>query len=64
MTTIYFVRHVEPNYNNHDDMSRELTDKGIADSKLVTRFLSDKNVDIVFSSPYKRAIDTVRNFQK
>ena len=64
MTLIYFVRHAEPNYNNHDDMSRELTDKGIADSKLVTRFLADKNVDIVFSSPYKRAIDTVRDFSE
>ena len=64
MTTIYFVRHAEPNYNNHDDMSRDLTDKGTADSKLVTRFLADKNVDIVFSSPYKRAIDTVRDFSE
>ena len=64
MTTIYFVRQAEPNYNNHDDMSRELTDKGIADSKLVTQFLADKNVDIVFSSPYKRSIDTVRDFSE
>ena len=62
MTTVYFVRHAEPNYMNHDDMSRELTEKGIADSKLVTQFLADKNVDIVFSSPYKRAIDTIRDF--
>ena len=28
MTTIYFVRHAEPNYMNHDDMLRELTKKG------------------------------------
>lgn len=47
---------------NHDDMSRELTEKGIADSKLVAQFLADKNVDIVFSSPYKRAVDTIRDF--
>ena len=64
MTAIYFVRHAEPNYNNHDDETRELTDKGMADIKLVTRFLADKNVDIVFSSPYKRAIDTVRDFSE
>ena len=62
MTTIYFIRHAEPNYNNHDDMSRELTAKGLKDSKLVTRFLADKNVDVVLSSPYRRAVETVRDF--
>ncbi len=59
MTTIYFVRHAQPNYENHDDMSRELSAKGLADRKLVTKFLSDKQVDIVLSSPFKRAVDTV-----
>lgn len=62
MTTVYFVRHAQPNHANHDDMSRELTEKGLADSKLVTKFLSDKNVDGAFSSPYKRSVDTIRNF--
>ena len=61
-TTVYFVRHAEPNYNNHDDMSRELTAKGLEDRKLVTKFLHDKSVDIVLSSPFKRAVDTVREF--
>ena len=64
MTIIYFVRHAEPNYMNHDDMSRELTKKGLNDSKLVTRFLSNKGIDVVFSSPYKRAIDTIRDFSE
>ena len=64
MTTIYFVRHAECNPNNHDDVSRELTPKGIADSKLVTSFLADKNVDMIFSSPYKRAIDTLLDLSK
>ena len=62
MTTIYFVRHAEPNYNNHDDMSRELTNKGLKDRRLVTDFLADKQIDIVLSSPYKRAIDTVSEY--
>lgn len=64
MTTIYFVRHAESNYRNHEDMLRELTKKGLEDSKLVTQFLADKNVDIIFSSPYKRAIDTIRDFSE
>ena len=62
MTHIYFVRHAEPNYNNHDDLSRELTPKGSQDRKLVTDFLSDKKIDVVISSPYKRAVDTVKDF--
>jgi len=62
MTTVYFVRHAQPNYDNHDDMSRELSAKGLEDRKLVTNFLSDKNVDVVLSSPFKRAVDTIRDF--
>lgn len=62
MTTVYFVRHAEPNYNNHDNLTRELTEKGMHDRKLVTAFLSDKNITAVYSSPYKRAYDTVSDF--
>ena len=59
MTTIYFVRHAEPNYSNHDDLTRELTERGRMDSLLVTRFLLDKNVEAIFSSPYRRAVETI-----
>ncbi len=62
MTKAYFVRHAQPNINNHDDMTRELTEKGLADTALVTRFLSDKDISAVLSSPYKRAVDTVKPF--
>ena len=62
MTNIYFVRHAEPNYNNHDDLTRELSPKGMKDRELVTEFLTDKQVDIVIASPYKRAVDTVAQF--
>ena len=62
MTKVYFIRHAEPNYNNRDDMSRELSAKGMADRELVTQFLSNKNIEVVLSSPYKRAVDTVSHF--
>lgn len=62
ITHVYFVRHAEPNYHNHDDLTRELTEKGLQDRALVTRFLVDKNVDAVLSSPFKRAVDTVAQF--
>ena len=65
MTTVYFVRHAEPNYNNHDVSLRELSAKGLKDRKLVTAFLADKEIDAALSSPYKRAIltasDLLRN---
>ena len=64
MTTVYFVRHAEPNYDNHDDLSRELTPKGLRDRELVTRFLMDKRISAVLSSPCKRAVDTVAGFAR
>lgn len=62
MTTVYFVRHAQPNYKNHVDSLRELTVKGMADRRLVTEFLADKQIAAVLSSPYKRAVDTVKDF--
>ena len=39
MTTVYFVRHAQPNYENHDDLTRELTEKGLQDRmKIVEAF--------------------------
>lgn len=62
MTRVFFVRHAEPNYNNHNDLLRELSPKGMKDRTLVTDFLADKEIDAVLSSPYKRAVDTVGDF--
>lgn len=62
MTRVFFVRHAQPNHENHDDFLRELTPKGMADRKLVTAFLLDRNVDVVLSSPYLRAVDTVSEY--
>lgn len=64
MTKIYYVRHAEPNYKNYNDSLRELTPKGRKDVKLVTEFLADKDIDLIVSSPYKRAIDTIGDFAK
>ncbi len=62
MTQLYFVRHAQPLYRNHDDAGRELSAKGWEDRRLVTDFLLDKEIDAVLSSPYCRAVDTVRHF--
>jgi len=62
MTRVYFIRHAEPNFNNHDNLTRELSAKGMEDRKRVTEFLLDKNIDVAISSPFKRAIDTIKDF--
>ena len=58
-TKVYFIRHAEPNYDNHDDISRELSPKGLQDSQQIVTILRDEQIDYFYSSPYKRAIDTI-----
>ncbi|WP_317368497.1 histidine phosphatase family protein [uncultured Tyzzerella sp.] len=62
MTNIYFVRHAEPDFNVKCDRTRPLTKKGEQDTAKVLEFFKDKNIDLLLSSPYKRAIDTIKPF--
>ena len=59
MTHIYFVRHAEPDFSVHDDMTRPLTEKGLRDRLLVSDYLEAENIDVIVSSPFRRAQDTV-----
>ena len=43
-------------------MARELTEKGLSDRLLVTRFLEGQSIDVLLSSPYKRAVDTIKDY--
>ena len=63
MTTVYFIRHAEPNYANRDEFSRELTPKGIAQSERLLDVFRGIDIDVFFSSPYKRAVDTIKYYQ-
>jgi len=62
MTTVYFIRHAESDSSVYDSKTRPLTEKGMKDLALVTAFLQDKNIDVVLSSPFKRAVDTIAGF--
>jgi len=64
MTNIYFIRHCQSNHQNKDDYARELTKKGLEDSKLVTAFLKDKKINKIISSPYVRTIETIKDFSE
>ncbi|MGE7889769.1 histidine phosphatase family protein [Bacillus cereus] len=59
MTTIYFIRHAHSTYTK-EERELPLSEKGHCDAENVTSLLKDKHIDVVISSPYKRAIQTVQ----
>lgn len=59
-TLIYFIRHCEPERGISNQMERVLTPKGLADRAQLQRYFLDKKVDMILSSPYPRARQTVQ----
>lgn len=57
-TNIYFVRHAHSVYTP-DELGRPLSERGIQDADKVTNLLKTENIEVVLSSPYKRAFQTV-----
>ena len=55
--TYYFIRHAHSNYTP-DEINRPLSDKG-RESLAQIEFLADKPITAIYSSPYRRAIQTV-----
>ena len=58
-TTIYMVRHAESPYDEGDERTRGLTEKGKRDAEKVTKLLFGEGIDMVISSPYSRAVLSV-----
>ncbi|MNI41138.1 bifunctional RNase H/acid phosphatase [compost metagenome] len=58
-TIIYMVRHAESPYNEGNERTRGLTQKGKLDVEKVTEILKAEGIDIIISSPYTRAILSV-----
>lgn len=59
MTKVYFVRHAQPDHSWKDDRTRPLTKEGVEDSQCVLDFFKSKHIDMFYSSPYKRSVDTI-----
>lgn len=58
-TIIYFVRHGEsPKEGN--ERTRALTEKGKQDALKVAESLKDEGIEVFASSPYTRAVETIR----
>lgn len=59
-TYIYFVRHANSPFTLDNERARGLSEQGIVDSNLAADLLKGEGIDIVASSTYARAIDTVK----
>ncbi|RJX37640.1 histidine phosphatase family protein [Paenibacillus pinisoli] len=59
-TVIYLVRHAESIYAEGNERNRGLTEEGEKHAFLVRGLLESEHVEAFFSSPYERAIATVR----
>jgi len=61
MTNLFLIRHAESDYNIKDQYSRPLTAKGDIDSINLVNLFKKIPVDAIYSSPFKRSIDTLKH---
>lgn len=59
LTTVYFVRHAQPDYRSGPGEQCHLSEEGRSDRSAVLDFLRDKPVDAFYSSPYPRSRETI-----
>lgn len=60
-TKVFFVRHAESPYRPGKERSRGLSEKGLLDAEKVSELLVSEDIDLIISSPYERAILTVKS---
>jgi len=59
MTSVFFVRHAQPDGSWPEDRSKPLTAIGMQERKKVISALANIRIDAFISSPYKRSMDTI-----
>lgn len=64
MTSIYFVRHAQPDTSGGYNPAFPLTEQGVKDSLLVTDILMDKGITAIYSSSYIRSVLTLKDFSE
>jgi len=66
MKNIYFLRHAKSSWDDFSlkDFDRPLSTRGIQDADLMGNYFRSKKIklDMVFSSPSKRTIETLEHF--
>lgn len=58
-TVVYFVRHAESRYAPGEESTRGLTERGRQQADRLVDVLEQYGIDVVVSSPYRRAVETV-----
>lgn len=58
-TTIYMIRHAESPFVFGQEKTRGLSEKGLEKSKKIAEIFEDIDVDIIVSSSYRRAVQTL-----
>ncbi|MCH4984054.1 histidine phosphatase family protein [Macrococcoides goetzii] len=59
MSKVYFIRHSIRDISYKHDESAPLTEDGVRLAQGLIEIFKDKEISGIFSSPYKRALDTV-----
>lgn len=59
-TIIYFVRHAESPYIAGLERTRGLSENGVKAALQVKKILENSEIDYIISSPYERAIQTIK----
>lgn len=60
MNRLYLVRHCEPFSKEYNNNNRTLSDDGFKKSQELVLFFKNIEIDLIFSSPYIRAIETIK----
>jgi 2,3-bisphosphoglycerate-dependent phosphoglycerate mutase len=64
ITKIYFIRHAKPDFSIKSDLQRPLSIEGIEGSNELIETFKEIKIDRIFSSPFKRALQTIEPISK
>lgn len=59
-TALYFIRHAQSEYMEGQERERGLTEQGKRDAATVAGLLHREQIQSFYSSPYRRAVDTIQ----
>lgn len=59
-TSLYFVRHATSPFSLDNERNRGLNERGKRDAGRVAELLKDEGIDVIVSSSYARAVETVK----
>ena len=63
-TTVYMIRHAKSPFIFGEERTRELSVEGEIDLKKITELMRDVEIDVIVSSSYTRAIQTIEGIAK